>query len=266
MRSAAALSYSTLLALVPLVTVVFSMLSLFPVMADWRGTVEAFIFSNFVPTAGEAVAEHLRQFTEQAGRVTAIGLLFLILSSLLLLATIESVFNQVWRVHRGRSIAQKVVVYWTMLTLGPLLLVASISVTSYVVALPASGSGESSLASPLFALVALGLEFAAFLLLYMVIPNRRVPVGDAAIGAGAASVLFEVAKRAFVVYVGGVANYQVIYGAISFVPIFIVWIYISWLIVLTGAYFAAARLRLAGSGDGNGNERRGDGGPDAPPI
>jgi membrane protein len=241
LRTAASLAFTTLLALVPLLTVVVSVLSMFPLFEQWREAIEHFLYDNFVPAAGDTISQYLHEFSSQAGRLTAIGLIFLFLSALLLLATIEDAFNDIFRVRSGRSFLQRIVVYWAMITLGPLFMVASLSVTSYLLSLPiisATAVGASFDQLLLWALPPL-FELLAFLLMYSVIPNRPIKASHAVIGALVATLLFEVAKRGFVVYMGNVTTYQVLYGALGVIPVFLIWLYISWLVTLFGGFVTA---------------------------
>jgi len=242
LRVAAALSYTTLLALVPLITVAFSMLSVFPVFEQWSGAFEDFMYRNFVPAAGDIVRENLTRFTQQAGKLTAVGLIVLLFSALFLLATVEDNFNDIWRVHKGRSVFQRLLVYWAVISLGPLLIVASLSVSSYVLSLPflpdqKTYQGFMSNFLPVLPFV---LEIIAFVLFFMAMPNCSVRFRDALAGGIVAAVLFECAKKGFAIYVLNFRSYEVIYGALATIPIFLIWIYLSWLMVLIGAHVAAA--------------------------
>ena len=240
-RVASALSFTTLLALVPLVTVVFSMLSLFPVFETWSVKVEDFLFSQFVPTAGDAVRQYLHEFSGKAGQLTAVGLLFLLLSSLLLLATIEDSFNDIWQVTQGRQLFHRLLVYWAVITLGPVLITASLSMSSALLSLTAF-SNHSILAgatSEVLRYLPFLLELGAFILFYKAIPNTDVSIRHAFIGGVVATVLFEFAKYGFAAYILNFRSYQLIYGALATVPIFFLWIYLSWLVMLVGAVVAA---------------------------
>lgn len=232
LRSASALSFATLLALVPLAMVVFSSLSMFPVFESWGERLQDFIYRNFVPTAGDVIRDHLEQFAGTTGRLTAVGLTALLLSALLLLSTIEEAFNDIWHVHRGRSLVQRVLAYWTVLTLGPLLMGASLSLTSYLLSL----SPFSDQADSIFLLVLpFVFEVLAFMLLYLVVPNCTTRLRDALIGGVVAALLFEFTKRGFALFVLSFSSYEVIYGALATIPIFLIWIYLSWIVILVGA-------------------------------
>lgn len=240
-RVASALAFTTLLALVPLVTVIFSMLSLFPVFEQWSGELEAFLFKNFVPTAGEAVRSYVLEFSNQAGRLTAVGLIFLLLSTLLLLATIEDAFNDIWRVKRGRMLFQRLLVYWAVVTLGPLLTAVSLSMSSALLSMTifSDQSLIAGLTQTLLKYLPLLFELGAYILFYKAIPNTEVKFWHALTGGIVATILFELAKLGFAYYILNFKSYQLIYGALATIPIFFIWVYLSWVVMLIGAVVAA---------------------------
>jgi len=242
--NAASLSFTTLLALVPLVAVVFSSLSTFPVFETWTEQLEDFVYANFVPAAGDVVRQYLNSFRAQAGKLTAVGLLFLIISALMLLFTIDETFNNIFRVKRRRSLSQRIVAYWAVLTLGPLLIGASLSLTSYLVALAAS---ETATQSAILRWLPFTFVLLAFVLLYIVVPNRHISLRSAFAGALIGAVLFELAKYGFAFFVLNFRSYEIIYGTLATIPIFLIWIYLSWLVILLGAVVVA---ELAGPNDG----------------
>ena len=127
---ASALAFTTLLALVPLLTVVFAILSMFPFFVEWRDEIETFLYSNLAPATGDAVQTYLRDFAGQSGSLTGLGLAGLLVTALLLLSTIEDAFNQIWTVRKGRTLSQRLLLYWAMLPLGPVLMVTSIALTT----------------------------------------------------------------------------------------------------------------------------------------
>jgi membrane protein len=236
-RIAGALSFTTILAIVPLTAVTLAMLSLFPVFSEWMGWIQHFVYSNFVPAAGDAVQKHLTLFATKAGRLTAVGLVFVAITAVMLLATVEQTFNDIWRVPNARKLLHRFLAYWALLTLGPLLLAFGLTVTTHVfTALPFAARPEKGIVD---VLLPLAVEFVAVVLLYVVVPNVAVRWRHAAIGALFATVLIEIARRLFAAAMKSFTSYQVIYGAIAALPIFLVWIYISWVIVLLGAIVAA---------------------------
>ena len=239
--NAAALAFTTVLALVPAAAVTLSMLSVFPVFEEWSRELENFVYRNFVPAAGDVVQSQLEEFIGQTGRLTAFGLLVLLLSALLLLFTIEETLNKIWRVVDSRTIIQRILSYWAVLTLAPLLMGASLSLTSYLVSTAFDGDGDATQVRNAF-LAVLPFLFVvlAFVLLYMAVPNKRIKFKDAFIGGVTAGLLFEVTKRGFTWYISNFHSYEVIYGALSSIPIFLIWVYLSWLVVLIGAEVTAA--------------------------
>lgn len=238
-RVAGALSFTTLLAIVPLTTVMVAVLSLFPVFGAWMNVIQDFIYSNFVPEAGEAVQKYLSQFAGKAGRLTAFGLVFLGVTSLMLMATIEQALNDIWRVENARKLTHRFLTYWALLTLGPILVAGSLALTSTLFALPFLGRAEVTMYQFLDVALPLLLEFGAAVLLYTVVPNVAVRWRNAFVGAAFAAIMLEVAKNLFATFVKYFASYKILYGAIAVLPIFLIWIYISWVIILLGAIVAA---------------------------
>lgn len=238
-ETAGALSYTTLFAIVPLLAAVFAILSAFPVFADWRIRVSDFIFRNFVPAAGTTVQGYLLQFADNASKLTAVGILVLLVSALMMMASIEDRFNRIWRVQTQRSGGSRFLLYWAALTVGPLLAVAAVALTSYLFALPGL-SAAAPIGAYLLAFLPFVLTWIVLLVMYLVIPNRTIAFRHAAIASFLAAILFEIARGAFAFYVHSVPSYQQVYGALAFIPIFLIWIYFSWVIVLLGASLAAA--------------------------
>jgi len=240
-RHAAALSYSSLLALAPMVAIMFAMLSLFSSVEQLGNTLEDFIYSFLVPAAGDELKAYLDQFAGQAGKLSLIGLGFFLLTALLLLFNIEESFNDIWRVKKGRRLAHRVTVYWAMVSLGPLLMGASLSLSTYFLSLTViEGVGfTKQVYSAGVAALPFLFEMLAFLLLYTVMPNVRVSFVHGLLGALVASCLFEITKRGFALYVVNFNSYEVVYGTLSTLPIFLVWIYLSWMVTLLGAEVVA---------------------------
>lgn len=250
---AASLSYTTLLALVPLMAVSVAILAAFPAFQSVIGALQDFIFANFVPASGDTIQQYLQQFAEQAAKLTALGVVFLVLTAVMLMDTIEGALNEIWRVHRKRRPVARFLVYWAILTLGPILVGLSLVVSSYLFSLPLISDATTGLGlGTAFLRVLPFLATAiAFGLLYMIVPNCTVAVRHALVGGIAAAILFEGAKKAFAMYITHVPTYALIYGALAAVPVFLIWIYISWAITLIGAQltFALANYRT-GSTDG----------------
>jgi membrane protein len=230
-QAAGSLTYTTLLAIVPLLTVALALSTAFPVFDEAITTLQLFLFENFLPDAEglDRISEQILSFSEQAGRLTAIGLAFLLVTAVLLMLTIDDTLNRIFRVRRRRPLGQQVIMYWSVLTLWPVLIGASLSLTTYLI-------GASS---ALLRLIPFAFTWAALTLLYILVPYRHVEVRHAAAGALLAGVAFEMAKRGFAVYVANFPTYTLVYGAFATLPIFLLWMYVSWLVVLAGAVFTA---------------------------
>ncbi|MFQ1006378.1 MULTISPECIES: virulence factor BrkB family protein [unclassified Gilliamella] len=235
--SSASLAYTTILALVPLITVIFSLLSAFPMFDEISLSLKQLIYSNLVPTASDTIQNYLEQFIANTKKMTVVGIVGLIVTSLLLINSINSALNHIWRTKRKRSFMYNLTMYWTILTLGPILAGSSVAVSSYIFSLnwlSTGTTGNIMLSSLPFIISVVG-----FWLLYSIIPTESVPFKESFIGAIVAAILFEIGKRAFAFYVSSFPTYQLIYGVVSSIPIMLVWIYCSWCIVLFGAEFAA---------------------------
>ncbi|MCK6426737.1 MAG: YihY family inner membrane protein [Burkholderiaceae bacterium] len=238
---AGSLTFTTTIALVPLATVTFAVFTAFPIFATFRKALELYLLQNLVPEAiARPVLQQLTLFALKANRVGAVGLVLLGFTAIALLLTIDRALNGIWRVRDPRPLAQRVLVYWAIATLGPLLLGVSLSLTSYalsasrgfVEALP----GGVSLLLDLGEFVLLALGMAA---LFRFVPNTQVRWGHALAGGVFVALGFDLAKRLLAWYLGLVPSYTTIYGAFATVPILLVWIYLVWVTVLLGAVVAA---------------------------
>ena len=239
-RVASSLTFTTLLALVPVVTVLLTVASAFPVFRSLLEQLHNFVVQNMLPRSADAVTAYAQQFSENAANLTAIGVVILGVTALLLLFTIETEFNVIWRVSRPRPFLRRVLVYSTVLVLGPLLIGASLSLTSYLISLSFGLVAEVPGARlALLRFLPLMLTSAAFALLYFTVPRCPVMKRDALAGGIAAGAGFEVMKHGFGFYVTQFPTYTVVYGAFAAVPIFLLWIYLSWLVILGGAVLVA---------------------------
>jgi membrane protein len=230
-QTAGSLAYTSLLSLVPLLTVALAIASAFPVFDDAIEALQSFLFENVLPeTPGlEAIIQQVDSFTTNAGRLTAIGIIGFMVTAVMLMLTIDNALNRIFRVERRRSLLQNIFVYWAILTLAPVLIGVSLSMTTYALA---ASVGSVYLLPFLFTCVALSI-------LYGVMPARRVEVKHALMGGIVAGIGFELAKRLFALYLQQVPTYTLIYGAFATIPIFLVWLYVSWIVVLAGAVFTA---------------------------
>ncbi|WP_051937803.1 YihY family inner membrane protein [Ferriphaselus sp. R-1] len=234
---AASLTFTTLLSLVPLIAIALTLFSAFPVFADFSSSIKQFVLSNLMPeTGGKLITRYMEQFAESATRLTTIGVLFLGAAAMLLMHTIEDAFNVIWRVSRPRALTQRVLIYWAVVTLGPLLVGGSLSATSWLVSL-SSGYAKQV---PFFGvgvlkIVPVLLTTLAYTLLFLVVPNRHVKLRHAFIGGVVSSVAFESMSRVFAAYITSFPTYKLVYGTFASIPIFLLWVYFSWLTTLMGA-------------------------------
>ncbi len=240
LQIASSLTFSALLAIVPIITVTLTLISAFPVFRELALNLQQFLVQNILPESVESIAGYARQFADNAARLTAVGVLFLFVVAMVVLQTIDRALNQIWRVPRPRTTVQRAFIYWALLTVGPVLIGASLSLTSWLVSHSLGLVKDVPLASEaLLKIVPMLLTGLAFAFLYITLPNRRVLVRDALSGGFLAALAFEGMKYAFALYVTHFPTHRVVYGAFASVPIFLMWIYLSWLVVLSGAVAAA---------------------------
>jgi membrane protein len=211
-------------------------LSAIPFFHGMGGQIQSFIFSNFVPSTGATVQEYLQGFSLQARHLTWAGILALAVTAFLMLLNIEHAFNVIWHICRPRRGVPSFLLYWAILSLGPLLLGAGFAVSTYIASFSLlSGPHPLPGAATMLGMLPLLCSLAAFTLIYATVPNTRVPLRHALTGGLFAAVLFEAAKQLFGIYVSLFPGYELIYGAFAAVPLFLLWIYLCWLIVLLGA-------------------------------
>lgn len=235
--NAAALTYTTLFAVVPVMTVTYSMLSAIPSMQGVSDNIQDFIFSNFVPSTGEVIQSYLQNFSQQARKLTVVGVAFLVVTSFMMLKTIDKSLNQIWQVHKVRRGVNGFLLYWAILSLGPLFLGGGFLLTSYLASIKLVSDTTAMFGGEqwLLKVMPLLLSTLIFTLLYSAVPSRKVPVRHALAGAFFAAILVELAKGGFALFITLSPSYQLIYGAFAAVPLFLLWIYITWQIVLLGA-------------------------------
>lgn len=230
------LAFVSLLALVPLIAVVFALFAAFPVFSDISVQLKNFIFTNFMPAAGNTLQRYLEQFVVNVHRMTAVGAVGLIVTALLLMHSVDSALNAIWRSDKKRPLVYSFAVYWMILTLGPLLAGASLAISSYLLSLKwINVTGVTSLVDQMLRFFPLLLSWLSFWLLYSIVPTQRVPSRDALTGALVAGLLFELGKKGFALYVTMFPSYQLIYGVLAVIPILFLWVYWTWCIVLLGA-------------------------------
>ncbi len=235
LNNAAALTYTTLFAVVPLMTVSYAMLSMFPDFAVVGQQIQAFVFENFVPASSAEIQQKLNDFSNQARSLTIAGFVLLFATAFLTLISVEQAFNEIWQVTVSRRGLQRFLVYWGVLTFGPPLVVGGLLVSSYVMSFPMlSDPGTMGARATLLGYLPPLLSCVAFTVLFAAMPNCRVRIKDALIGGVLTTLFFEAAKRLFTEFVAN-ANMQLIYGTFAAVPLFLAWLYLVWVLILSGA-------------------------------
>lgn len=235
-KSAASLTYVTLFAIVPLMTVTFSMFSIIPAFEGVGQQLQALIFTHALPYNEQELISYLQDFSSQARKLTVIGVVFLVGSAYLMLKNIEVTFNAIWGVKYGRRGIVSFLLYWAILSLGPLLLGVALAISTYLASLRIL-MGEYAnlgLVTWAFQFLPVVLSAAAFTLLFAAVPNCKVPVSDAAIGGLVTAITFEILKKLFGLIVTN-SSFTLIYGAFALVPLFLLWINMIWMVVLGGA-------------------------------
>lgn len=239
-QRASALGYASLLAIVPLVVLGFSVFTSFQAFDTMSSHVRNALLEYLIPTSQQVVQDYLGNVTDKAGALSVFGILGLLITATALLNTMEEAFNDIWRISRKRPLFSKFITFWSLLTLSPILIGASITITSYFAALPIIQNvteGASAIQHVPF-LIPWLISSSAMTALYMALPNTRVPMRHAIVGGMVAGALFEITKLGFTFYVTELANYEKIYGALGTLPVFLVWLYLVWVLVLAGAEVA----------------------------
>jgi len=244
--SASSLTFTTVLALVPLFTVGLAVFAAFPMFGKFQDTIQRWLIDSLVPDSiSRQVLGYLTQFSRKANRLGTMGLAALLVSAIALMVTIERTLSQIWRLDRSRPLPQRVLLYWSAITLGPLLLGASLAITSYVVT--ASRDVVDALPAALRWLLD-SFEFVLLVLsvsgLYFYVPYTRVRWRHALTAGLLVALGIELAKKLLAVYLTQIPTYSAIYGAFAALPILLVWIYVAWVIVLLGAVVAATLPEL----------------------
>ena len=241
---AGSLTFTTMLSLVPLATVAFALFTAFPIFSSFQMSLQIFLADHLMPAQlNSQIFDYLNQFASKAKGLTTIGMIFLFVTAVMTMMTVESAFNVIWRVRKARPIAQRILVYWAIITLGPILIGVSLSISSYLFTRSMAVTAVQHIPSVIdWALTgaALPLTALAFTMLYVFLPNCRVEWRDAVIGGITAAIAFELAKRGFGYYVRRIPTYTAVYGAFAAVPLFLLWMYLCWFIALAGAMIASA--------------------------
>ncbi|TQV86813.1 YihY family inner membrane protein [Exilibacterium tricleocarpae] len=252
-KSAAALTYMTLFAIVPLMTVTYAMFSVIPAFQGLGDQLRGFIFDHFVPDSGQEVQEYLAAFSSQARSLTWAGLLMLFATAYLMLKNIEKIFNAIWGVSRGRHGLPNFLLYWAILSLGPLVLGVALASSTYLISVRLIFDELDSfgILPWLFQFIPWVLTAALFTLLFAAVPNCKVPVKHAITGGLITAVCFELVKDLFS-FVVSYISIEVIYGAFAVVPLFLLWINLLWTIILAGAVLVQVLSSYKTSAEGRG--------------
>ena len=237
MKNAASLTYTTLFAVVPLMTVTYTALSMFPQAHEFAGIVERFVFEKFVPASGAQVLAQLQAFSDQARRLTLWGAGFLFVTAFLLLVNVEAVFNEIWGVAAPRRGVARFALYWAVLTFGPPALGAALALSSIVLSLPLLNDlGGLSLRAGMLSVLPWLISGTGFAFIFYAVPNCPVRVAHAVLGGLLTMLGLQGALMLFA-FVMRESNFAVIYGTFAAVPLFLTWMYLCWSLVLAGALF-----------------------------
>lgn len=235
---AAGLAYTTLLSIVPMMSVGLAVISAFPVYKEAGSWLQGFIFKNFVAGSADVIQHQLESFAAQAASLSPTGIFFLFITAVLMIFTMENTFNTIWHVKERRHGVTAFLMYWAVLTLLPILIGVGFAVSSYFFSLPFISKTTVALRRPLLKMLPYVLTWGAFSFLYVALPNRKIYLRHAAVGALIATLFFELAKYGFGLYILYFPTYELIYGALATIPVFLVWVYVSWTIILFGAVIA----------------------------
>jgi membrane protein len=255
---AASLTFTTVLSLVPMLAVVFALFTAFPLFAQFRLALDEFMINSLMPaTVANTVMNYLSQFAMQASRLSTLGGLFLLATAISLIITIDKALNDIWHVTRQRPVIQRTLVYWAVLSLGPVMLGASLWTTSFLaresLGLVGDMSAWTEATLTLLPMILMGLSLSA---LFLVVPNRHIDWRDAVYGGFSAAIVLELLKNLLAWYVGRFPTYTMVYGTFAILPIFLLWLYFSWLVVLFAATVSAS-LPLIRLGRHGANRRQG---------
>ena len=240
---ASSLSYTTIMSLIPVLAVLLSVFSIFPSFSSYRDEMMNYILHNMMPQIGDVLKENINSFIANASKTTAVGVGSLVIIALALIRRIDITLNKIWHVKVKRSRVTTFCVYWTVLTLGPILLGSAIVVSSSIMASNLFGQGTAGIWLNTLGMKMLPcfLTFIVFFMLFITVPCTKVNRAHAAVGALLAALLQEMLKQFFTHYIMHFTSYTFIYGAVAALPLMMVWTYVNWYIVLIGAEVAASQ-------------------------
>ncbi len=255
-RAAAALSFQTLLAIVPLFTVAFVYVARYPLFQQFLDALERFALRHMLPGSTSTVRALLTEFTAKAATLQGISIAMVVVTSMLMVGTVEREFNAIFRVPVPRSLMRRIPVYALGVTAGPVAIGAAVFATSWLLEATVEQAPFVLAAVPFVALMlAVAITTIAFMLIFAILPARRVRLKAALAGGVFVALAFEAAKYGFRVYLRTVPTYQVVYGALAALPIFLIWVYVVWIIVLIGAAIAATLSEGRARGSAGPRER-----------
>jgi membrane protein len=242
---AGSLTFTSVLSLVPLATVAFALFTAFPIFGSFQSSLQDFLSVHLMPPQiNDQIFKYLNQFAAKAKGLTTVGMIILFVTAVMTMLTVESAFNVIWRVKKARPIAQRVLVYWAIITLGPMLFGVSLSISSYLFARSVAFAGSHNLLPPmaewLLSGISLPITAFGFTMIYVYMPNCKVEWRDALVGGVIAAVAFELVKRGFGFYIRRIPTYTAVYGAFAAAPVFLLWVYLCWIIALVGAMVTSA--------------------------
>ena len=250
-QTAASLAFLSLLALVPVFTIAISLLGALPMLSRLRETLLKFLAANlFLPSFSDTVVRYLHQFAAKASELSLLGALMFFATAFSALLTIDHSLNQIWGAERPRPLARRLTVYWTFLTLGPLMLAGTVAVNGLIVSELFGGTALRQVERAWLSLLPWLTTIGGLTLLYKLVPNAPVRWRDAVIGAVVAALALEVLKRGFGFQVARLPTYTIVYGTFAALPLFLIWLFMLWLIVLAGALLAASLPSWGAGGNG----------------
>lgn len=240
LRVASSLSYTSLIAIVPLCVIMVSIFSFFPVFENIKEPIKEFLASVLVPTAETEFSHYFAEVTAIAGKITVVGIAGLAITSILMLATIENSLNFIFKVTRPRRLTTKLTLYWTVITLGPILFATAFSMRGYLYTLQQFMPDNLVDNEILLNLTPSLITLILLMLIYIFVPNKKVSLSSAFVGGTVAVIIFSFLRKLFTFIILKSAAYRILYGALAIIPIFLVWVYIAWAVVIFGAVITAA--------------------------
>lgn len=239
-RVSSSLSYTSLIAIVPLFVIGLAIFSAFPGFTIIKDQFQDFILKNFATGIGEEISQYFVGFLNASAQITTIGVVGLAVTSIMLLSTIENSLNFIFKVYKPRNIKTKITLYWTVITLGPILLGAAFSLRSYLFTLQSLMPEGISNSMYLGQMLPNLITMLVLVMVYVLVPNKKVKISNAFVGAFIAVILFWVLRKSFGILVIENATYKTLYGALATLPVFLIWMYLAWSVVIFGAVVTAA--------------------------